>query len=157
MFKRILVTVDGSPFASSAISYAAEIAREFKSDVFVLHVHEREAGRAGAFPLETVDEAERVVADAVKTIQANGIADVNGEVQHALSGHAARHIVETAAQRKCDLIVMGSRGLSDIAGLMLGSVTHKVLQLAAVPVFVARGAAPVPEKTLVGSAAAAAN
>ncbi len=157
MFKRILVAVDGSPFATSAVPYAAEIAREFKSDVFVLHVHEREPGRAGAFPLETVDEAKRVVAEAVQTLQQAGIANVAGEVQHAVSGHAARHIVETAAERHSDLIIMGSRGLSDIAGLMLGSVTHKVLQLAVIPVLVARGGAPVSEKTAVPSAAAAAN
>lgn len=43
-----------------------------------------------------------------------------------------------AEDMKCDLIVMGSRGRSDIEGLLLGSVTHKVLTLATVPVLVVR-------------------
>ena len=50
----------------------------------------------------------------------------------------AEGIIETAEDMKCDLIVMGSRGRSDIEGLFLGSVTHKVLTLATVPVLVVR-------------------
>lgn len=139
MFKRILVAVDGSPFSGYAVPDAIEIARCFKSTILVLHVLEREVGRAGAFPIETTDEVEQLVAGAVRTFQDAGIT-ASSEVQHATAGHAAKHIVETAKVQDCDLIVMGSRGLSDIAGLLLGSVTHKVLQLAHVPVLVARGA-----------------
>jgi nucleotide-binding universal stress UspA family protein len=142
MFKRILVAIDGSPFSAYVFPYAVEIAKCFGSEVFVLHVHEREVGRAGAFPLETVEEADTLIREAVKTFHQAGLASAAGEVQHAVFGHAAEHIVNTAAERDCDLIVMGSRGLSDIAGLMLGSVTHKVLQLGHVPVFVARGPKP---------------
>jgi nucleotide-binding universal stress UspA family protein len=149
MFKKILVAVDGSQFAGNAITYALKLAGEFKSEVFVVHVHERELGRAGAFPLESLQEAEKVVADTVKRFADAGV-PTQGEVQHALVGHAAKHIVDTAVERRSDLIVMGSRGLSDIAGLLLGSVTHKVLQLAQVPVFVARGPRTEAEKELVG-------
>lgn len=153
MFKKILVAVDGSPFAGSAIPYAVEMAGEFKSEVFILHVLEREVGRAGAFPLETSLEADRVVAEALKPFVDAGI-PAKGEVQHAVAGHAAKHIVDTAKGLGAELIVMGSRGLSDIAGLMLGSVTHKVLQLSEVPVFVARAPRTQPEKELVGIGAA---
>jgi Universal stress protein family len=53
------------------------------------------------------------------------------------------------------LIVMGSRGLSDIAGLFVGSVTHKVLQLAHVPVLVVRPPeAPVKKREAVAAAVA---
>ncbi len=137
MFKHILIAVDGSDHARQAVPTAIQLAKQFDSDVFVLHVRERDIGRAGAFPLETVDDASGVVASAVGTIKKAGV-PVNGEVQVAVSGHAAQHIVETAKSRGADLIVMGSRGLSDIAGLLLGSVTHKVLQLAHVPVLVVR-------------------
>ncbi len=138
MFKRILVAIDGSPYSGYAVPDAIEIARCFKSTILVLHVLEREVGRAGAFPMETTNEADRLVAAAVRTFQDAGIT-ATSEVQHATAGHAAKHIVETAKEQDCDLVVMGSRGLSDISGLLLGSVTHKVLQLAHVPVLVARG------------------
>lgn len=150
MFKRILVAVDGSPYSGFAVPDPIAIAKCFGSEIFVLHVHERESGRAGAFPLETREEADTLVATAIKTVQAAGIT-ARGEVQHAIAGHAAKHIVDTAREWDCDLIVMGSRGLSDIAGLMLGSVTHKVLQLAELPVFVARGPKPASEKVAVGA------
>lgn len=150
MFKRILVAIDGSPYSDYAIPDAIEIARCFKSEIVVLHVRERDIGRAGAFPLETLDEADHLVAGAVKTIREAGVS-VTGEVQRATTGHAPKHIVDTAKERGCDLIVMGSRGLSDIAGLMLGSVTHKVLQLAHVPVFVARGPQTEATGELVGA------
>ncbi len=50
----------------------------------------------------------------------------------------AEGIIETAEDMKCDLIIMGSRGRSEIEGLLLGSVTHKVLTLAKIPVLVVR-------------------
>jgi nucleotide-binding universal stress UspA family protein len=50
----------------------------------------------------------------------------------------AKAIVETASANNIDLIVMGSRGLSDVQGLLLGSVTHKVIQIANIPVLVDR-------------------
>jgi nucleotide-binding universal stress UspA family protein len=53
-------------------------------------------------------------------------------------GRAARVILELASAEGADVIVLGSRGLSDLAGLVLGSVTHKVLHLAHCPVLVVR-------------------
>jgi nucleotide-binding universal stress UspA family protein len=151
MFKRILVAVDGSPYSEYAVPDTVAIANCFKSEVFVLHVLEHEQGRAGAFPLETTDQAERLVAAAIKGLRDAGIV-ATGEVQRAITGHAPKHIVDTAKEKDCDLIVMGSRGLSDIAGLFLGSVTHKVLQLAHVAVLVARGPKFVTfDKELVGA------
>jgi len=137
MFEHILIAIDGSDESLQGVPAAIEIAREFNSDVFVLHVRERDLGRAGAFPLETSEEANRLVAETIKTVREAGIT-VNGQVHGAVAGHAAKDIVETARARGSDLIVMGSRGLSDIAGLLLGSVTHKVMQLAHTPVLVVR-------------------
>jgi len=59
-------------------------------------------------------------------------------VHGTVAGHAAKEIVDTARTEGSDLIVMGSRGLSDIAGLFVGSVTHQVLRLAHIPVLVVR-------------------
>ena len=142
MFSRILVAVDASDYTRQVIPTAVEIARKFSSDVFVLHAAEHDRGRAAVYSSETPAEATRLVADAVQAFRAAGVTAA-GEVQDVAAGHVARHIVDTADSLACDLIVMGSRGLSDVQGILLGSVTHKVIQLAPIAVLVARG--PVPE------------
>ena len=137
MFKHILVAVDGSTYSQQALPTAIEVSRKFGSDVFVLHVSEHDRGRAAAYSLETPADATRLVGDAVKAIREAGMT-ANGEVRDMAAGHVAKAIVETAAAKNIDLIVMGSRGLSDVQGLLLGSVTHKVIQMANIPVLVDR-------------------
>ena len=152
MFDRILVAVDSSPYSTPAVSTVVEIATKFKSEAVVLHVREHDRGRAGAFTLETPEEATQLVAETVVALRHAGIG-ATGEVHVAFAGHAARDIVDTASSLGADLIVMGSRGLSDIAGLFVGSVTHQVLHLAHVPVLVVRPPeAPVEKRELVGAA-----
>jgi len=152
MFDRILIAVDGSPYSEPAVSAAVEIATKFNSQAFVLHVREHDRGRAGAFPMETPQDALELVSDTVKTLRAAGVT-ARGEVHGEVAGYAAKEIVDTAKTQAADLIVMGSRGLSDIAGLFVGSVTHKVLQLAHIPVLVVRPPeAPVEKPEPVGAA-----
>ncbi len=142
MFKHILVAIDGSEYSQRALPTAIEVARKFDSDVFVLHISEHDKGRAVAYSIESPAEATRLVADAVTRISAAGLT-AKGAVHDVAAGHVAKNIVETASQVGADLIVMGSRGLSDVQGILLGSVTHKTMQLAQTAVLVVRGAIPV--------------
>ena len=59
-------------------------------------------------------------------------------VRDTVFGYAAREIVSDAAGAGADVIVMGSRGRGDLAGLVLGSTAHKVIHLADRPVLVVR-------------------
>jgi nucleotide-binding universal stress UspA family protein len=145
MFNHILVAIDDSDYTRMVIPTALEMARKFRSDVFVLHVAEHDRGRAAVYSMETPAEATRLVADAVKAMVDSGV-KAKGEVHDVAAGHVAKNIVDTAVELRSDLIVMGSRGLSDVQGLLLGSVTHKVIQLATVAVLVARGPIPVQVK-----------
>ena len=140
MFKHILVAVDGSTYSQQALPIAIEVAKKFGSDVFVLHVSEHDRGRAVAYSLETPADATRLVGHAVKVVRDAGIT-AKGELRDMAAGHVAKAIVETATANHIDLIVMGSRGLSDVQGLLLGSVTHKVIQMANIPVLVDRATA----------------
>ncbi len=137
MFKLILVALDGSPTSQRALPTAIEVAKKFDSQVFVLHVSEHDRGRAAAYNMESPAEATKLVADAVEAARAAGV-KAAGEVRDAGAQHAAKFIVEAATEKGADLIVMGSRGLSDVQGIFLGSVTHKVIQTAAMPVLVDR-------------------
>jgi nucleotide-binding universal stress UspA family protein len=137
MFKHILVAIDGSRYSQQALPTAIEVARHFDADVFVVHVAEHDRGRAAAYTIESPAEATRLVGEAVKKAKDAGVS-AKGELLDRAAGHVATAIVEAAAANDIDLIVMGSRGLSDAQGIMLGSVTHKVIQTADVPVLVAR-------------------
>lgn len=152
MFKHVLVALDGSAYSRTALPTALEVARKFGADLFVLHVAEHDRGRAAVYSTESPAEATKLVADAVKTAREAGVA-TKGKVSDVAAGHVAKAIVDTAAANEIDLIVMGSRGLSDIQGLLLGSVTHKVIQLAQTAVLVARGPIPVTMKAEQAAAA----
>ena len=138
MFNHVLVALDGSEYSQAALPTAIEVARKFGADLFVLHVAEHDRGRAVAYSDETPAEATQFVGKAVKVARDAGVA-AKGELVDVGAGHVAKAIVETVEANDIDLVVMGSRGLSDIQGLLLGSVTHKVMQLARVSVLVARG------------------
>jgi nucleotide-binding universal stress UspA family protein len=116
-----------------------EIAKKFDAKLFVLHVAEHDRGRAAAYTLESPAEGTRMVADAVKVAHEAGIT-AKGELVDRAAGHVANAIADVAAREGANLIVMGSRGLSDAQGVLLGSVTHKVMQIVDVPVLIARPA-----------------
>jgi len=137
MFEKILLAVDGSEPSNRAVREAGELARRTEAQVYVLHVKEFDRGRGLGYELENFDEATEIVDAALRELKDAGV-DTFGEVERAPYGRAAREILTRAESEHADLIVMGSRGLSDLAGLVLGSVTHKVLHLAQVPVLVVR-------------------
>ncbi len=137
MIERILLAVDGSEYSERAIPVAAEMAKKFGSEVIVFHVRGTAVGRAVVYAPETVDEAAALVDRVAKWLKDEGVS-ARGEVVTSIHGREAREILETAKAEDADLIVMGSRGLGDLAGLLVGSVTHKVLHLTDRPVLVVR-------------------
>ena len=92
-----------------------------------------------SYPLGDVDltEEEVDIAEEAAVLVAEGV-KAKSERQSALYGHAAQKIARAADENGADGIVMGSRGLSDWRGLLVGSVTHKVLHMAHCPVVVVR-------------------
>ena len=137
MLRRIILAVDGSEPSRRASEFAGRLALDTHSEVVVLHVRETEVTYAGAFPLETPDAAEEFVDTEVRRLKNQGVS-ARGEVVPALYGRASRVILEIADTEGADMVVMGSRGRSDLAGLVLGSVTHKVIHLAHCPVLLVR-------------------
>ena len=150
MFKHVLVAIDGSPYSRLVLPAAIELAKKFDSEMLVLHVAEHDRGRAVVFSLQSPAAASMLVADAVKAAR-DAEVSVRGELRDTGAGHVAKVIVAEAEANGSDLIVMGSRGLSDVQGLLLGSVTHDVMKAADVPVLVVKPAAkeaPVPASTV---------
>jgi nucleotide-binding universal stress UspA family protein len=137
MFNNIVLAVDGSDHAHRAVPIAAELAKLAGGKVIVLHVREHDVTRGQLWELETEDEANAVVKRAVEEIKKAGAA-ADGNVIRTAHGKVAEALVDSARDRKADVIVVGSRGLSDLAGLVLGSVAHKVIHLSDKTVVVAR-------------------
>jgi nucleotide-binding universal stress UspA family protein len=110
-----------------------------KGEVWVLHLREFGlGGKAGALPpRETPSEADAEVAASVEILTQAGV-KAHGMVKNTMYGHAAREIVAEAIELDCGIIVMGSRGRGDLAGLVVGSTAHKVIHLADRPVLIVR-------------------
>lgn len=139
MYEKILVAVDHSDVTPRVLDAARGLAALSHSEVWVVHVRERETvGETG--PLTSRESTEEAGADVNSAVAALTQAGINahGVVRDTMFGRAAREIVTEAKKRGADVIVMGSRGRGDLAGLVLGSTAHKVLHLADQQVMVVR-------------------
>lgn len=136
MLERILVAVDTSPLAVRVLAVSGELALKFGSAVTVLHVQEPKLAEA-TDSTQTSSESTELVGWALDELEKMGV-HARAEVRHAKHRGAAHEIVEAAGDAKADLIVMGSRGLSKVAGLVMGSVTKGVMQMSVCSIFVVR-------------------
>jgi nucleotide-binding universal stress UspA family protein len=141
MFKNILVALDGSKHAKRAAVVATDMAQRYRSRLQFISVikpppkrvseelrHYLEIEHLTGKPEELVSDAVRkVLADAETHARKKGIKDVRTFAQN---GPIARTIINHAKRQKADVIIMGCRGLGDVEGLLLGSVSHKVVSLA---------------------------
>jgi nucleotide-binding universal stress UspA family protein len=138
MYERLLVAVDHSEASDRALAAAKDLASLSKGKVWVLHLLEKEViAQLGQVPSESDAEADQAVKEGVDALRQAGI-DAVGEVRPTTFGHAAREIVADAKEHDVGVIVMGSRGRSDLTGAFLGSTTHKVIHLTDRPVMVVR-------------------
>jgi len=137
--KKILVPVDGSKHSMRAAEYALEMAKLTQAEIILMHSHK-------PFPVvlgepyfqnavtKVMQKSKELLAPYRDLFNKNEVPVTDQIVE----GHADDTIVEMASAEKCDLIVMGSRGRSDLQGLLLGSNTHRVLKTAPCPVLVIR-------------------
>jgi len=140
MFERILLAVDGSDHSMRAAKEAGDLARAMKSDTLRIVV------AFDGIP-RYLGEPNREQAINSRLKEANGILQkaqeavgkIPGELPTELiEGSPAEAIINVAKIRGSSVIVMGSRGLSTIAELMLGSTSHKVVSHASCPVLIVR-------------------
>jgi nucleotide-binding universal stress UspA family protein len=137
MYERILVAIDESEVADRVLAASRDLASLSQGEVWILHLREREPGKFGTTAIETSADAQATIDAAVQKLTAAGI-KATGSVRDTIFGFAAREIVAEANDRDAGLIVMGSRGRGDVAGLLIGSTAHKVLHLTDRPVLVVR-------------------
>jgi nucleotide-binding universal stress UspA family protein len=139
MFKTVVWATDGSEAADLALPFVKSLATEGGAAIVVVHVEETFVGRAGGYPVRA--DAPDIVAKIESQVEELSGAGVNAR-RLMLSGHAggaAHRIAEAAQEVGADLIVVGTRGHTAFAGLLLGSVTQRLLHVAPCPVLAIPG------------------
>jgi nucleotide-binding universal stress UspA family protein len=136
MFKVVLIATDGSEAGDLAMSFAKDLAVDQKARVVVVHVDELMPGHGGAHHTQALEpEIQTRINGQVSGLLADGL-DAQYEVYQVGPSGPAHAIADAAAAADADLIVLGSVGSGPLKGLLLGSVAHRLLQIAPCPVLV---------------------
>ncbi|MFQ6539695.1 MULTISPECIES: universal stress protein [Aphanothece] len=146
-YQHILVPTDGSDLSGKAVEQAVDLARHLGAHLSFLHVQSN-------FPISLVGVGELVDTSTVESLVQAARVQADQILEAALATAAAagvparrinlvspqpyQAIVDEAAAKACDLIVMASHGRRGITGLLLGSETQRVLTHSPIPVLVVR-------------------
>ncbi len=137
--EKILLPVDGSVHSKNATNYAVNLAKLSGAHVTIVHCYEWRGA---------VSEVPESLSKTLKSIAKKNAGEVLENVEElfaqqgvgytleAISGAPGHVLAKRAESKEYDLIIMGSHGHSDIAGMFLGSVTHKVLNTIYCPVLI---------------------
>ena len=146
LIKNILVAIDGSKSADKALDFALDLAQKYSAKIVLISVFEPLSVSMitlgiGLSPVNLathidglMDFRKKILLDAVKKAKNKNSELVVTKI--LAEGRPSDKIVETAKEQKCDLIVIGSRGLGGIKEFFLGSVSNRVADHAQCPVLI---------------------
>ena len=143
MYTKILIATDGSELAGNAVQHGIALAMRIGAKVTVItvsppfHVFTTDTqmieDTAAQYQARMQQRAEKILGAVAHLSQAAGVACETVHVEHE---HPYQAIIDTAASRGCDLIVMASHGRRGISAIVLGSETVKLLTHSKIPVLV---------------------
>jgi nucleotide-binding universal stress UspA family protein len=145
VYKKILVAVDGSEQSNKAAVHGAELAVKLGAELILFHVIPTLPSYASISPdqlgiihqgitEEFYSHGREILNQAKDDLAAYGI---NIATDFSV-GHPADEICQKAAKCGCDLLIMGSRGLGQIKGYLMGSVSNRVCRLVDCPILIMR-------------------
>ena len=137
MFKNILLAFDGSDCSNKALVYAGNLAEQYGAALWLIHVFPHTSDLLGYEDFEKLfakrkSAGQVVIDDALQKLDKSKL-KVHPEL---LEGPEAESILKAAKTSQADLIVMGTRGFGAVKGLLIGSVSRKVIHYATCPVMV---------------------
>ena len=145
MYTNMLIATDGSELAGNAVQHGIALAMRIGAKVTVItvsppfHVFTTDTqmieDTAAQYQARMQQRAEKILGAVAHLSQAAGVACETVHVEHE---HPYQAIIDTAASRGCDLIVMASHGRRGISAIVLGSETVKVLTHSKIPILVHR-------------------
>jgi nucleotide-binding universal stress UspA family protein len=140
-FKRILVPVDESKPSQNALAVAAGLALETGAQVILAHVVQmrwsQDEPEMKATYGDIVDDYRRSGEETLRrTAGSETFSGLDVDTQLLFGNNPARELLRLAKEREADAIVMGSHGRGRFTGVMLGSVSQRVIHDATVPVVI---------------------
>jgi nucleotide-binding universal stress UspA family protein len=147
--RRILVPVDFSDSSARALRHAAKRATESRGSLLILYVVPADYGwlGIGRDELRDLDRSlQRQAAERLRAFADENVGDYVGADLEVRIGRPADEIIAAARASKCDSIVLSTRGLSGLDRYLIGSVAHRVAQLAPCPVVLVRPGKRSPDR-----------
>ena len=146
MYKHILIPTDGSKLSDKAVRAGIDLASTMQAEVTLLTAsvpYHAVITAAAVLPPNTAAEYARIAEESAQERLKPGEAyarsrGVPVRSEHVYSEFPYEAIVDAAHREHCDLVCMASHGRRGLAGLLLGSETHKVLTHSKIPVLVCR-------------------
>lgn len=141
MYRKILMSVENSPYDDAIVDHVRELAKTCHSAVVLIHVADGWAARnISQLQLRESEEMKKD-REYIERISAQlEAAGIDADAVLA-SGDPAREIAEAATRESCDLIAMSTHGHKFIGDMIHGSVAHSVRHTSTVPVLLVRGSA----------------
>jgi nucleotide-binding universal stress UspA family protein len=139
MYDDILLPTDGSSGMDEVIDHATSLASEHDATIHGIYVVE--TASITSLPMETSMEG---ISQALREEGREAIEDLEEQVEDVdvetdiVDGTPGKQIANTAAERDCDLVIMGTHGRSGVDRFLLGSVAERVVRSSPVPVLTVR-------------------
>ena len=137
MLKNIVLAFDGSEYSNRALQYAKSFAERFEATLWLVHIFTHTSDLLGyedyeKFYSKRKASGQTLLDQALQELSRTRL-DVKKELQE---GPEAESILNIAKNCQADLIVMGTRGHGTLKGLLVGSVSRKVIHHSSCPVMV---------------------
>ena len=129
--KKVLVPLDGSKYSRKAIEHACDFSIAFDAEIILIYVVEK------SMPINLLDQKEylkilRKFGEKTLENAKNILSKKQVDAKIILAeGNIADEINKTAKKEKCDLIIVGNKGLGAVGRVLLGSVSNKLAQSSA--------------------------
>jgi len=138
VYKKIIVPLDGSKYSEKALQRAGDLADAFNAKIILIYVVEKSA------PINLLDRKEylellrkfgnKVLNNATSVLSKRGI---TGK-KILKEGNIVNEIEKIVKSEKCDLIIVGNKGLGSVARFLLGSVSNKIAQTSSCSVLIVK-------------------
>ena len=135
--ENIILAFDGSEYSNRALQYAKTFAERFEATLWLVHIFTHTSDLLGYEDYEKLyskrkASGQKILGEAFQELSNTGL-DVREKLEE---GPEAESILDIAKRCQADLIVMGTRGHGKLTGLLVGSISRKVIHHSSCPVMV---------------------